>query len=86
MALKPDEFWSLTPVEFRDLIEGYKWRRDLYLADMAQLAYWIGITGRAKKIPTPQKLLGKEPLKQTNRIDPETKRKTLTELEAELGS
>ena len=86
LNLKPEEFYSLTIIEFFEQLEGYRWRNEKSQMDMANLAYWIVAGQRQKKVPTPNQLLGKESPQDQKRIDAETKRRELADLNKALGS
>ena len=86
LGLLPDEFWSLTPREFRNMMDGYKKRQDGEWQRTAQLASWIMAAQLGKKAPTADKLLGKDNGKQRPQkvVSLEEKRRTLAELEESL--
>lgn len=64
MALKHDEFYNLTPLEFAELYEGYKWREEREWYKLAWLAHYT-IAPHVKKAPTPDDLLGRSRMPKT---------------------
>lgn len=54
----PVQFWGLTLGEFKDLIEGYKWRDKQEWYKFAQLAVWT--SEKLRKGTTARKLLGND--------------------------
>jgi hypothetical protein len=87
LNLKPDEFWHLTPREFRNMMDGFSKRQDIEWQRTAQLASWVISPHAGKKTPTADKLLGRDNGKQRQRkvVSIEEKRSTLAELENSLG-
>lgn len=58
LALKPWEFWRLTPREFSLMIEGAECRDDRGWRRVAQLAAWL-LQPWSKKIVRADRLLGR---------------------------
>jgi hypothetical protein len=81
----PHEFWSLTPGEFMELVEGYKWRNERDWEKVAQLAAWI-TAPHLKKPTTARKLLGKDKDKKARRkVSSNEKRDELASLKRDMG-
>ncbi|GAB6171990.1 hypothetical protein JCM15765_14680 [Paradesulfitobacterium aromaticivorans] len=59
LNLKPGEFWTMSPGEFNDLINGYLWRKELDENRLVQQAWLIAQLQRAKRVPKLDKLLRK---------------------------
>jgi hypothetical protein len=88
LNLRPDEFWVLTPREFRNMLDGFKLREDVEWQRTAQLAVWVMSPHSGKKTPTVDKLLGKDKKgkqRQQKVVSIEEKRSTLMDLENSLG-
>lgn len=56
LGLKPDEFYRLTPGQFYDMMEGYAWRADQRMQEMAWALSNLMNCWTKKRI-TPRKLL-----------------------------
>ena len=81
LNLMPQEFWGLTQAEFKDLIEGYKWRNRREWEKIAQLAVWT--SQKLKKGTTAKKLLGNE--KSEQKTTAEESHKNVIDLTERLG-
>lgn len=84
-GIRPEEFWDLTPREYDNLLHGYRMRSDSEWQRTAQLAAWL-LQGQGNKNVTADKLLGKgQQVRETGKVNPDDKRRTLDELEDTLG-
>lgn len=60
LALKPQEFWRLTPREFNDMVDGWRWRKNRTNDDFAiWVAALINGMGKVKHPVQPSRLLGR---------------------------
>lgn len=55
LQLTPDQFYRLTPAEFRELVEGWEWREDYQLQTIALIVSHV-VQPHIKKKLTPKKL------------------------------
>jgi Phage tail assembly chaperone protein, TAC len=69
LALKPWEFWRLTPRELQLLLDGAELRDDRDWRQMAQLAVWLLAPWSKKKLKV-DKLLGGRPKQRRRRDNP----------------
>lgn len=81
LNLMPQQFWELTLTEFKDLIEGYKWRDKREWEKIAQLAVWT--SQKLKKGTTAKKLLGTS--NERKKTTAEESRNQVSELVTRLG-
>lgn len=57
LNLKPGEFWPLTPGEFLELLDGYKWRKEQEDRRLVELAWMTAYLHRVRKMPSLSRLL-----------------------------
>lgn len=83
MALRPWEFGRLTPGEFMQLVDGYRWRQEQAVRDGIQLAWTAEWFSRQKRLQPLERYLkptGKQDIKTA-----EERRNEFEELKERLG-
>lgn len=83
LSLHPDQFWQLTPTEFTDMVEGYKWRAEQAYKDRIEIAWLTAHFQRLKRLPSLDKLL-KDSSVDKPKISKEERERKLAELKAKF--
>lgn len=86
MALKPEEFWSLTVAEFNLLVAGYAERQEGDREQLVALAWHIEALHRQRRLPSLQRLLRQAEAKKLEGDEREERRREFESLAKQLGN
>lgn len=84
LNLKPGEFWSLTPAEFGDLIEGYNWRKEQQDRQLIEQAWLTAYFQRVKKLPSLSRIL-KNKAAEIKKLSKEERKREWEALQKQFG-
>lgn len=96
MQLSHEQLWELTPAEFLDLYEGWKWREeremkkvemqhDLELRRLALLAHWLNAPHLGKKNPKPTHYYNPDKDKEPKKTTQKESQAVVNDLAQEMG-
>jgi hypothetical protein len=94
LGLKPSEFWSLTLVEYNELVDAFVYEQKRKFEETHHLLAWhaanvMNASGNLKKPVTVEKLIGgnkeNRPTKQGRVMSREEQRRKLDELKKKFG-
>lgn len=96
MQLSHEQLWKLSPAEFLDLYEGWKWREkrkyeeleqmnDLEMRRLSLLANWLNSPHLGKRNPKPTHYYNPDKDKETKKTTQEESQRVVNELAEEMG-